>query len=49
MSAAACSCRRAVRASGSYVLIWFTTLPPNGQGEYQVSVYSITVDGTAGT
>lgn len=39
----------AVRASGSYVLIWFTALPPNGQGEYQVSVYSVTVDGTAGT
>jgi hypothetical protein len=36
------------RVKGRYVLIWFTRLPPNGQGEYQVSVYSITVDGTAG-
>jgi hypothetical protein len=34
------------RASGRYVLIWFTALPPNGQGNYQVSVYSATVDGT---
>ena len=32
-----------------YVLIWFTTLPPNGQGKYQISVYGATVDGTAGT
>jgi hypothetical protein len=35
------------RASGRYVLIWFTALPPNGQGKYQVSVYGATVDGTA--
>ena len=35
----------ATRASGRYVLIWFTALPPNGQGNYQVSVYSATVDG----
>jgi hypothetical protein len=34
------------RASGRYVLIWFTALPPNGQGKYQVSVYGATVDGT---
>jgi hypothetical protein len=33
------------RASGRYVLIWFTALPPNGQGNYQVSVYSATVNG----
>ena len=39
----------AVRASGEYVLIWFTALPPIGQGKYQVSVYNATVDGTAGT
>lgn len=37
----------ASRAS-RYVLIWFTALPPNGQGKYQVNVYSATVDGTAG-
>jgi hypothetical protein len=35
-------------ARGRYVLIWFTQLPPDGQGHYQVSVYSATVDGTAG-
>ena len=34
------------QASGRYVLIWFTALPPNGEGKYQVSVYSATVDGT---
>jgi hypothetical protein len=28
-----------------YVLVWFTLLPPDGAGTYQVSVYSITVDG----
>lgn len=39
----------ATRVSGRYVLIWFTALPPNGQGEYQVSVYDVTVDGTLGT
>ena len=38
-----------IRASGRYVLIWFTALPPIGQGKYQVSVYDATVDGTAGT
>lgn len=38
----------AERARGEYVLIWFTTLPPNGQGKYQVYVYGVTVDGTAG-
>jgi hypothetical protein len=36
------------RASGRYVLVWFTRLPPNGQpGEYQVDVYGVRVDGTA--
>ena len=39
----------AMRASGRYVLIWFTGLPPIGQGKYQVSVYDAAVDGTAGT
>jgi hypothetical protein len=28
-----------------YVLVWFTRLPPDEAGTYQVSVYSITVDG----
>lgn len=35
-------------ASGRYVLVWFTKLPPNGQpGQYQVDVYSVTITGTA--
>ncbi len=35
-------------ASGRYVLVWFTRLPPNGQpGEYQVDVYGVRVDGIA--
>jgi hypothetical protein len=38
-----------VRASGRYVLIWFTELPPIGHGEYQVSVYDAKVDGIVGT
>lgn len=34
--------------SGRYVLVWFTKLPPNGQqDQYQVGVYSMTVNGTA--
>jgi hypothetical protein len=37
------------RANGRYVLIWFTELPPDGKGNYQISVYSARVDGTAGT
>jgi len=36
------------RASGRYVLVWFTRLPPYAPGKYQVSVYGITVDGTTG-
>ncbi len=28
-----------------YVLIWFTKLPPDTTGTYQVTVYSVTVDG----
>ena len=32
-------------AAGRYVLIWFTRLPPDGHGHYQVSVYSVEVDG----
>jgi hypothetical protein len=30
-----------------YLLIWFTTLPPDGAGTYQASVYKITVEGQA--
>ena len=33
-------------AEGRYVLIWFTRLPPDSQGHYQVSIYSAFVDGT---
>jgi hypothetical protein len=32
-------------ASGRYVLVWFTRLPPDLQGTYQISVYSVTVYG----
>ena len=32
-------------ATGRYVLIWFTRLPPDGQGHYQVSVYNVFVNG----
>lgn len=32
--------------TGRYVLIWFTRLPPDGQGHYQVDVYGVTVNGT---
>ena len=28
-----------------YVLIWFTTLPPDGAGTYQIKVYGLTVRG----
>jgi len=38
--------RATAPASGQYVLIWFTQLPPNSQGKYQVSVYSAAVYGT---
>ncbi len=34
-----------IPATGRYVLIWFTRLPPDGQGHYQVSVYNVFVDG----
>lgn len=33
---------------GRYVLIWFIRLPSAGQGHYQVDVYNVSVDGTAG-
>lgn len=32
-------------AMSQYVLIWFTRLPPDGHGHYQVSVYSVAVEG----
>jgi hypothetical protein len=32
-------------SSGRYVLVWFTRLPPNLQGQYQIDVYGVTVDG----
>jgi hypothetical protein len=32
--------------SGRYVLVWFTRLPPNSAGNYQVEVYDIAVYGT---
>jgi len=35
--------------SGRYVLVWFTRLPPNSQGTYQIDVYSATVYGIEGT
>jgi hypothetical protein len=35
----------ATPAQGRFVLLWFTRLPPDGQGHYQVSVYSVSVDG----
>lgn len=34
-----------VPVRGEYVLIWFTRLPPDGKGHYQVSVDSPVVDG----
>jgi hypothetical protein len=39
----------ATPSSGRYVLIWFTQLPPDSPGKYQVSVYSATVEGAKGT
>jgi hypothetical protein len=33
-------------SKGRYVLVWFTRLPPNSQGEYQIDVYGVTIDGT---
>lgn len=34
-------------ASARYVLIWFTRLPAESRGKYQVSLYKATVDGRA--
>jgi hypothetical protein len=33
-------------ATGRYVLIWFTRLPPNSAGQYEADVYSVTVKGS---
>jgi hypothetical protein len=41
--------RLAGAARGRYVLIWFTRLPPDSPGKYQVSVYGVTVYGTKRT
>ncbi len=41
--------RLANAAGGRYVLIWFTRLPPDSPGKYQVSVYGVTVYGTKRT
>jgi hypothetical protein len=32
--------------SASYLLIWFTSLPPDASGTYQASVYDVSVTGT---
>jgi len=34
------------RASGRYVLVWFTKLPPDGHGEYAAHIYNIVIRGT---
>jgi putative peptide zinc metalloprotease protein len=34
------------RASGRYVLIWFTKLPPDGSGGYAARIYDIIIRGT---
>lgn len=41
--------RLATPATGRFVLIWFTRLPPSGAGKFQISVYSAAVYGTKGT
>ncbi len=37
--------RLAAPAHGRYVLIWFTSLPPDASGTYQASVYDIRLEG----
>ncbi len=32
--------------SGRYVVVWFTRLPPDGQGRFQADVYGVTVEGS---
>jgi hypothetical protein len=34
------------KATGRYVLIWFTSLPPLNNGTYQAQIYDVTVRGT---
>lgn len=34
-----------VKTTARYVLLWFTQLPPDGDGTYQISVYNITCKG----
>jgi cytoskeletal protein RodZ len=34
-------------AHGRYVLIWFTSLPPDSSGTFQVSVYNVRMEGPA--
>jgi hypothetical protein len=34
-------------AHGRYVLIWFTNLPPDSSGTFQVSVYNVRLQGPA--
>jgi hypothetical protein len=34
-------------AHGRYVLIWFTSLPPDSSGTFQVSVYNVRLEGPA--
>jgi hypothetical protein len=34
-----------VKTTARYVLFWFTQLPPDGDGTYQISVYNITCKG----
>lgn len=37
--------RPAAPVRARYVLLWFTSLPPDGAGTYQVFVHQVTVDG----
>jgi hypothetical protein len=37
--------RLAIPAHGRYVLVWFTSLPPDPAGTFQASVYSIRLEG----
>jgi hypothetical protein len=34
-------------ARARYLLVWFTVLPPAGNGQYQANVHDITVEGHA--
>ncbi len=39
--------RLATPAHGRYVLIWFTSLPPDPAGTFQASVYDVRLEGQA--